>query len=84
MTNIAGDNEISDLGISYLADNIIFLRYYQSGAELLKIFGVLKKRYSDYEKTLREFKITKNGIVISKPVDKVGAYLSESILNEYR
>lgn len=83
MSNIIGDDTISDLGISYLADNIIFLRYFQNKAELLKIIGVLKKRYSDHEKTLRELRISKDGLIISKPVSEIANYLSESILNEY-
>ena len=33
-----------------------------------KAIGVLKKRLSDFEKTLREFQITRYGIKVGKPL----------------
>ena len=49
---ITGDFQVTDVGISYLGDNIIFLRYLEIEGELRKAIGVLKKRMSDFEKTL--------------------------------
>jgi circadian clock protein KaiC len=43
--------------ISYLADNIVFLRYLEINGELQKSIGVLKKRYGDFETALRELSI---------------------------
>lgn len=60
----------TEVGISYLADNLIFLRYVErangKALELRKGVGVLKKRMSDFEKTVREFAITDQGIVIGQ------------------
>ncbi|MGE5603712.1 MAG: ATPase domain-containing protein [Nitrososphaerales archaeon] len=66
--SITGEFKATELGISYLADNIIFLRYLELNGELRKAIGVLKKRLSDYEKTLREMEITKYGLRIGKPL----------------
>jgi circadian clock protein KaiC len=59
---------VTDVGISYLADNVIFLRYVEragdSPIELGKGIGVLKKRLSDFEKTVREYAITADGVQI--------------------
>ena len=53
--------ELVNTGISYLADNIIYLFYAQEGHELKKFIGVLKMRGSTHEKTIQEFTIEKAG-----------------------
>jgi len=59
---------ISEVGISYLADNVIFLRYVEritgGKIELRKGIGILKKRLGDFEKQIREYRITPGGIEV--------------------
>ena len=55
-------------GISYLADNIVFMRYVEMDGELRKVVGVLKKRVSDFERTMREFEITDEGVQVGEPL----------------
>jgi circadian clock protein KaiC len=74
--NITGDFKATELGISYLADNIMFLRYLEFQGELKKAIGVLKKRLSDFEKQLREFKITNQGIKVGKPLNQLRGILT--------
>ncbi len=77
-STVVGDFSISDEGISFVADNILFLRYLEIGGELRKAVGVLKKRLSDFEKTLREFEITSSGIRVGRPLtDLRGILLGE-------
>jgi circadian clock protein KaiC len=45
------------------------------GGELRKVIGVLKKRMSDYERTLREFEITEHGIKIGDPLTNLRGIL---------
>ncbi len=66
--NITGEFIISSHDISYLADNVIFLRYLEIKGELRRAIGVLKKRLGDFEKTLREFQITRYGIKVGEPL----------------
>lgn len=54
--------------ISYLADNLIFLRYLEIDGELRKAIGVLKKRYSGFETSLRELRIDSDGLHIGSPI----------------
>jgi circadian clock protein KaiC len=54
-------------GLSYLADSIILLRYVESDGALHKTISVLKKRTSDFEKTLRNFDFTPAGVEIGAP-----------------
>ncbi|MEX0724098.1 MAG: ATPase domain-containing protein [Gracilimonas sp.] len=69
--SITGTLEATNIHASYLADNIIFLRYLEIEGELQKAIGVLKKRLSDFEKSIRKFDITKDGIHVS---DKLSGF----------
>nr|WP_267899447.1 ATPase domain-containing protein [Halorientalis pallida] len=61
---VTGEFQATDAGISYLADNVLFLRYHEINGELRKAIGVLKKRLSDFENALRAFEITGDGVVV--------------------
>jgi len=73
---ITGDFRATEAGISYLADNIIFIRHLEIRGELRKAIGVLKKRLSDYEHTLREFQMTRYGIKVGRPLSGLRNILS--------
>lgn len=77
-THVITGNEfrVTEEGLSYLADNIIFLRYLELKGQLRKAIGVLKKRVSDFERTLREFTITKYGIKVGEPLVQLRGILS--------
>jgi len=66
--SVTGTFEPTSTHISYLADNILFLRYLEVVGELHKAVGVLKKRASDFERTLREFEITDEGVRVGEPL----------------
>lgn len=65
---ISGDFRATEIGISYMADNIIFLRYLEMQGEMHKAIGVLKKRLSGFENTLREIEINRYGVKIGRPL----------------
>lgn len=73
---VTGDFTATQENVSYLADNIVFLRHLELQGELRKAIGVLKKRTSDYERTLREFEITEHGIAVGGPLTEVRGVLS--------
>jgi len=73
---LAGEAKITGKEVSYLADNIILLRYFEAEGELRRCIGILKMRVSDFEKTLREFKITPEGIKIGEPLKKMRGLLT--------
>ncbi|MDZ7373399.1 MAG: AAA family ATPase [candidate division KSB1 bacterium] len=68
LTRVTGDFQVSELGLSFVGDAVIFLRYLEIGGELRRAIGVLKMRYSDFEKTLREFAITEQGVRVGPPL----------------
>jgi circadian clock protein KaiC len=65
---VTGDFRPTEVGISYLADNIIFMRYLEMDGQMHRVIGVLKKRLSDFEKTFRPFEITRYGIKVGPPM----------------
>ena len=54
----------SKVDVSYLADNVLLLRYYEAFGAVHKALSVFKKRGSEHETTLRSFDITRQGIQV--------------------
>lgn len=79
VTSIAGEFQVSDIGASYLADNIVFLRYLELDGEIRKAIGVLKKRLSNFERTLREIEMTRYGIKVGRPLTNLQGILTGRI-----
>lgn len=75
VSSVTGEFEVTEGGISYIADNIVFLRHIEMEGELRKVIGVLKKRTSDFERTLRTFQITEHGITIGEPLTNLRGIL---------
>lgn len=52
------------IDISYMADNVLVLRYFEARGSVEKAISVFKKRGSKHENTLRAFDITEKGILV--------------------
>ena len=76
LANITGDFKVTDHRTSYLADNIIFLRFIEIEGKLKKAIGVIKKRMSDFENTMREFEISSSGLIVGAPLKKLRGILT--------
>lgn len=74
--SVTGEFQPTHEGISYLADNILFLRYLELDGEVRKAVGVLKKRLGEFEPTLRELRITGDGLWIGDPLDDLRGVLT--------
>jgi circadian clock protein KaiC len=71
--------------ISYLADNLIVLRYFEAGGSVRQAISAVKKRGGDHERTIREYKFASSGICIGEPLTKLRGILTglpEQIGNE--
>lgn len=75
-TAMGGAFQATGSHVSYLADNIVVLRYVELEGELRKLIGVLKKRASDFERKLREMEITSEGIVVGEPLTRLRGILT--------
>jgi circadian clock protein KaiC len=56
--------------VTYLADTVIMLRYFEVRGEVRRAVSVVKKRTGPHEKTLREFSIDGSGLKIGQPLDQ--------------
>ena len=66
----------SDIDVSYLADTVMMLRFFEVGGVVRKSVAVIKTRTSDHERTVREFTINKNGVSIGDPIRSFSGILS--------
>lgn len=65
---MGGPLRISETGISYLADNVIYLRYMEMQGELDKVMGILKKRLSAFDNTCYSYRIGPRALTVGEPV----------------
>jgi circadian clock protein KaiC len=65
---------------SYLADAVVFLRYFEVQGELRQALSVIKKRTGTHERSVREFRIGANGIVVGEPLRAFQGVLSGSVV----
>ena len=56
----------SDVDISYLADTVMMLRFFEVQGTVKKSMAVIKTRTSDHERTIREFSINASGIHVGQ------------------
>ena len=73
---ITGDFRATEHRISHLADDILFLRHVEYRGELRKVIGVLKRRTSDFESTLRLLEITAEGLAVGDPLTELRGILT--------
>ena len=73
---LLGQAMTSAIDTSYLADNVILFRYFEVDGEVRQLISVVKKRSGQHERTLREFRITPEGLVIGAPLTNFQGVLS--------
>jgi circadian clock protein KaiC len=66
----------SKADLTYLSDSVVLLRYFEVRGRVRQAISILKKRSGEHERTIREFRISKTGIVISEPVEGLQGVLS--------
>lgn len=64
---LVGDTK-SPVDITYLADTVILLRYFEATGRVRRAISVMKKRTSAHEDTIREFEIGHHGIRLGEPL----------------
>ena len=58
----------SDIDVSYLADTVILLRYFEAEGQVRQALSVLKKRTGAHERTIRELTLTAKGVRVGEPL----------------
>jgi circadian clock protein KaiC len=62
--------------LTYLADLVIYLRYFEASGDVRKAISVIKNRLAAHETSIREFKITAKGLEIGLPLKDFEGILS--------
>ena len=58
----------SDVDLSYLADTVVQLRYFEAHGEVRQAISVIKTRTAPHERTIREFRIEEAGLKVGEPL----------------
>jgi circadian clock protein KaiC len=58
----------SPIDLSYLADTVIMLRYFESQAEIRQAISVVKRRTGAHERWIRELRIDTGGLRVGAPL----------------
>jgi circadian clock protein KaiC len=67
---VVGTQMSAPIDISYLADAIIMLRFFEAKGHVRRAISVVKKRTGEHETTIREYRISSDGL-------RVGAALTD-------
>jgi circadian clock protein KaiC len=63
-----GATMVAPVDLSYLADTVLMLRYFESEGAIRVAGSVLKKRGGNHERTLRELKFGPDGVRVGPPL----------------
>jgi circadian clock protein KaiC len=75
-SGLVGSNMQSPVDTTYLADNVILFRYFESKGHVRRAISVFKKRSGQHERTIRELKVTQDGIQIGPPLERFQGVLT--------
>src|SRR5689334_3211607 len=58
------------IDVTYLADTVLLLRYFEAFGRVRRALSVMKKRSGGHEDTIREFRITSEGFSVGAPLEQ--------------
>lgn len=64
---LVGDMK-APVDVTYLADTVMLLRYFEAFGRVRRAISVIKKRTSAHEDTIREYRIDSSGITLGEPL----------------
>lgn len=64
---LVGDMK-SPVDLTYLADTVILLRYFEARGRVRRAMSVVKKRTGAHEDTIREYRISSDGLTVGDPL----------------
>ena len=66
---LVGDMK-TPVDVTYLADTVILLRYFEATGRVKRAVSVIKKRTGWHEDTIREYRIAKTGLSLGEPLEE--------------
>jgi circadian clock protein KaiC len=71
-----GASREAQIDTSYIADTVVLMRNFEASGRVRRCISVLKKRHGDHDKAIREFRIGRGGIEVSKPLHEFRGILT--------
>ena len=62
--------------VSYLADNVVLLRYFEVSGAVRQAVSVVKKRSGNHERTIRECRVGRGGLHVGEPLHEFQGVLT--------
>ena len=74
----------SSVDLTYLADTVVMLRFYESRGEVKQAIAVIKKRSGNHERSIREIRMNGRGISVGEPLKNLHGVLTgtPTLLND--
>lgn len=66
---LLGQGADTAIDVSYLADSVVMLRYFEHNGRVRKAISVVKKRTGPHEQTIREFLIVPGAVRVGAPLE---------------
>ena len=66
---LVGDMK-APVDVTYLADTVILLRYFEAMGNVRRAISIIKKRTGRHETTIREYQISDTGLSVGEPLDE--------------
>jgi circadian clock protein KaiC len=73
---LVGSAMQTPIDVSYLADNILVLRYFETCGEVRQAISMMKKRSGGHERSIRELRLGDNTIKVGEPLRNFEGILS--------
>jgi circadian clock protein KaiC len=73
---LLGTAMTSPVDVTYLADSVIVLRYFEAFGNVMQALAVVKKRTGGHERSIRQFHLTSEGIRIGEPLKQFEGVLT--------
>jgi circadian clock protein KaiC len=56
------------LDLSYISDTVLLFRFFEARGEIRKAISVMKKRVGSHQSSIREFRLSNNGLEVGEPL----------------
>lgn len=66
----------SSVDLTYISDTVLLLRFFEAGGKIRRAMSVMKKRTGPHEETIREFRISSDGLRVGPALDQFHGVLT--------
>jgi circadian clock protein KaiC len=72
---LVGDMK-SPVDVTYIADTVILLRYFEAFGQVRRAISIIKKRFGSHQSSIREFRVSSRGVALGPALEGFQGVLS--------